>query len=108
MDLYVGLCGDDFFAGEPLITRPWNDYFDKLYFNMAGRGRSIATVKSALSNISPDKLMFGSDWPYNYEETPEDCAGYIEDISKLDISARDIQAMLGGNAAELLGLEDPG
>jgi aminocarboxymuconate-semialdehyde decarboxylase len=104
MDLYVEICGDDFYDGEPLITRPWNDYFDQLYFNMAGRGRSIATVKCALTNISPDKLMFASDWPYNFEETPEGCRGYIEDIRGLDLPTEDIEAMLGGNAARLLGL----
>ncbi len=104
MDLYVELCGDAFYRDEALISRPWNDYLDRLYFNMAGRGRGIGTVKSALNFISPRKMMFGTDWPLNYENDPDLCRGYIDDIRGLDLPEDDIEAMLGGNAAGLLGL----
>ena len=80
MDLYENLCGDDFWQGEKLITRPYNEYFDKLYFNMAGRGRAINTVKSTLAHVSPKRMVFGSDWPPNYEHEPEECQAYIDDI----------------------------
>ncbi len=104
MDLYEDLCGDDFWKGEKLISKPYNHYFDKLYFNMAGRGRAINTVKSVLAHISPRRLMFGSDWPPNYEHEPEECKAFIDDIKGLDIPQDDIEAMLGGNAAGLLNL----
>lgn len=105
MDLYVKLCGDAFYRDEQLITRPWSEYFDKLYFNMAGRGRGINTVKCALTCISPRKMMFGSDWPPNFEDDPADCKRYIEEIRALDLPADDVEAMLGGNAVELFGLQ---
>ncbi|MDP6173710.1 MAG: amidohydrolase family protein [Rhodospirillales bacterium] len=104
MDLYEGLCGDEFYEDKPLISKPYNHYFDKLYFNMAGRGRGIGTVKSALNFISPKKMMFGTDWPLNYENDPDLCKGYIDDINGLDLAQEDIDDMLGGNAARLLGL----
>lgn len=104
MDLYVKLCGDAFYRDEPLIRRDWNESFDKLYFNMAGRGRGIATVKCALTCISPKKMMFGTDWPPNFEDDPGDCKRYIEDIRALDLPQEDIEAMLGRTAVELLGL----
>lgn len=104
MDLYVDLCGDAFYRDEALISRPWNDYLDRLYFNMAGRGSAIKTVKSALNFISPKKLMFGTDWPLNYESEPASCKSYIDDIRGLDLPEDDIDAMLGGNAARLMGL----
>lgn len=105
MDLYVELCGDVFYREEALITRPWSEYFDKLYFNLAGRGRGIASVKSALTCIKPDKLMFATDWPPNFENEPDDCRDFIADIRALDLPTADIDGILGGNAAELLALD---
>jgi len=104
MDLYVELCGDVFYRDEVLTTRPWNNYFDKLYFNLAGRGRGIASVKAALTCIKPDKLMFATDWPPNFESEPRDCRNFIADIQELDLPPADIDGMLGRNAVELLGL----
>jgi len=104
MDYYVELFEDDVYREAPLISRPWRDYFDKLYFNMAGRGPGIGAIKCALTCIAPDKLMFGSDWPPNFESDAAGCKAYIEEIRALDLPEGDIEAMLGGNAAELLGL----
>ena len=104
MDYYVELCGDDVYMGKPLTSKPWRTYFDKLYFNMAGRGPGIGTLTCALTCISPSKLMFGSDWPPNFETDPAGCRRYIDDIKALALPKGDIEAMLGGNAAELLGL----
>jgi len=107
-DLYTSLAdessGPGFYSGKPKISRPFREYFDKLYFNMAGRGPGMATVKCALTNISPRKLLFTTDWPLNYDYYPQVLRDYIEDIRKLDLPADDIEAMLGGNAAELYGL----
>ncbi len=104
MDYYVGLCEEDTFRGDALISRDWNHYFDKLYFNMAGRGPGINSTKCALTCIKPEKLLWGSDWPPNFEVDPAGCKQYIEDIRALDLSQAEIDGMLGGNAARLLGL----
>jgi predicted TIM-barrel fold metal-dependent hydrolase len=107
LDAYMGYVGPgcpSLYRGEPLISRPWREYFDKLYFNMAGREIGMAAVKSALTNISPQKLMFGTDWPFNYDGNPAGAAQYIEEIRKLDLPAKDIDDMLGGNAARLLNI----
>ncbi len=108
LDAYMGFVGPgcpSLYQGESLISRPWREYFDKLYFNMAGREVGMAAVKSALTNISPQKLMFGTDWPFNYDSNPAGAARYIEEIRKLDLPEKDIEDMLGGNAASLLGVK---
>jgi len=105
MDYYVELCGDAFYRDKALISRPWNEYFDKLYFNMAGRGRGLASVKCGLTCISPYKMMFGSDWPPNFETDPAGCRGFIDDIRTLDLPADQIDAMLGDTATALFALE---
>ncbi len=94
----------DFYYGKRLISKPYRDYFNRLYFNMAGREAGTATVKCALTNISPRKLMFGTDWPLNYDYNPQGVRQYIEEIRKLDLPEDDIDAMLGGTAAKLLKL----
>ena len=93
-----------FYREKRLTGKPFREYFDKLYFNMAGREAGIATVKCALTTISPRKLMFGTDWPLNYDYNPQGVRQYVEGIRKLDLPGDDIEAMLGGNAAKLLNL----
>jgi predicted TIM-barrel fold metal-dependent hydrolase len=105
LDAYLGYVGPgcpSFYKGKELIHKPLREYFDKLYFNMAGRQLGMATVKSALTIIDPRKLMFGTDWPFNYDHEAKLAKRYIEEIRKLDVPREDIEAMLGGTAAGLL------
>lgn len=107
LDAYLGYVGPgcpSLYMDEDLISKPWREYFSKLYFNMAGREVGMDAVKSALTNISPEKLMFGTDWPFNFDHQPQDVQRYIEEIRNLDLSADDIKAMLGGTAARLFGI----
>lgn len=103
LDAYMGR--SVFYPGKPLISKPWREYFNKLYFNMAGREQGMDTVKCALTNINPQKMMFGTDWPFNYDNDPQGVREYAAEIRKLDLSKEDIDGMLGGNAAKLLGIE---
>ncbi|MFC1905702.1 amidohydrolase family protein [Chloroflexota bacterium] len=107
MDLYMNYVGPDFpsfYKDKTLISKSWNEYFDKLYFNMAGREVGMAAVKCALTNINPNKLIFATDWPLNYEVNPQGVRQYISEIKELDLSPDQIDDMLGGNAARLLRL----
>ena len=102
---YVGPGCPSLYLDKPLITKPWRHYFDKLHFNMAGREAGMAAVKSALTNISPKKLMFGTDWPFNFDHEPQGVKRYVAAIRDLDLPPDDIEAMLGSNAARLLGID---
>ncbi len=109
MDVYMRYASrpgwSDFWPGKPLINKPWREYFNKLYFSMAGREQGMDTWKCALTNISPKKLMFATDWPMNYDIYPEVLRECVANIRKLDLPKKDIEGMLGGNAAELLGIK---
>jgi predicted TIM-barrel fold metal-dependent hydrolase len=94
-----------FYSGKRLISKPWREYFSKLYFNMAGREVGIEALKCALTNISPRKLLFGTDWPWNFDYEPEKVKQYVSEIRKLSLPEEDIEAMLGGNAARLFGIK---
>lgn len=107
MDAYTGFVGPGFpslYRDKPLISKPWRSYFDKLYFNMAGRETGMAAVKSALTTIRPDKLMFGTDWPYNFDHEPKEVRRFIQEIRNLPLSKEEVDGMLGGNASKLLGI----
>ena len=101
---YVGPGWPDFYVGKPLISKPWREYFNKLYFNMAGREYGIDALKCALTNISPKRLLFGTDWPFNFDGNPQGVRKLVEEIRNLDLPREDIEAMLGGNAVKLLGV----
>lgn len=108
LDAYMGYLGpgwDSFYSGEARISRPWKEYWDKLYFNIAGREAGIASLKCALTNISPERLVFGTDWPFNYDYRPEAVKQYAEAIRDLDLPPGAAEAILGGNAARLLGIK---
>ncbi len=93
-----------FYEGKRLITRPWREYFNQIYFNMAGREVGMEALKCALTNISPKKLLFATDWPFNFDYEPAEVKGYVAQIRALGLPKEDIEGMLGGNAARLLGI----
>ncbi len=107
MDAYMNYVGPgcpSLYRDKPLITKPWRTYFDKLYFNIAGREVGMAAVRSALANISPRRLMFGTDWPFNFDHEPLEVKRYIAEIRKLDLPKEDIEGILGTNASRILGM----
>jgi predicted TIM-barrel fold metal-dependent hydrolase len=101
---YLGSGWDSFYLDEPLISRPWREYWDKLYFNVAGREMGVSSMTCALTNIKPERLIFGTDWPFNYDYRPEAVRDYASAIRQLGLPAGAADDILGGNAARILGL----
>jgi predicted TIM-barrel fold metal-dependent hydrolase len=83
---------------------PFDQCFNKLYFNLAGSHGGMGSVRCALTAIGPQRLIFGTDYPQEFSGDPENIKVYIENIRKLEIDEQSKAAMLGGNARELLGL----
>jgi aminocarboxymuconate-semialdehyde decarboxylase len=88
---------------EPL-DKQFEEYFNKLYFDMAGFEGGMNAVKCALIAIDPKKLLFGTDYPFNFTDIPSEVKEYIQNIRKLDLPREAIEGMLGGNAARLVGI----
>ena len=95
----------------PLTIREFEElgmkpYFDSLmahcWFDMAGTGGVLSEVPHAMSVISPDRLVFGTDYPHEMAR-PGDARAYWEGIAGLDASATTKANMLAGNALSLLG-----
>ena len=99
----------DHFCGERRMTgtrmrMPFQRYFDKLYFDLAGFSGGMNAVKCALTTISPSRLVFGTDYPQTFIDNAAGIRAYINNLKKLDLDKKSKELMLGGNAKRLLGL----
>jgi predicted TIM-barrel fold metal-dependent hydrolase len=93
------------------LPNSFDDYFDRLYFDMAGFEGSTVALRCALEVIKPQRLVFATDYPQNFNNSdPREGKGvdgvkeYIADIRRLPLDESVRTAMLGGTAASLLKL----
>ena len=73
----------------------------RLWWDTAVRHEPALTC--AVETIGPDRLLFGTDYPYT--KTREEFAGRLTHIRDLDITDHQREAILGRSAATLLGIE---
>ena len=76
--------------------------FEKLYVDTAGIRADIDTLKFALTKISPKRIVFGTDCPPG---NSKEISHFVKDIKKIDISDKDKELILGGNAKEILKIK---
>ncbi len=69
------------------LPKPFEEYFDRLYFDMAGFEGSPIALRCALEGIRPERLVFATDYPQNFnnsdpskERTSTACSEYIDEI----------------------------
>ena len=96
---------------EMLGNFSFGDYFDRLYFDMAGFEGSPIALRCAMEGIRPERMGFATDYPQNFNnddpKTGKNVDGigeYIAEIQKLPLDAGVKNDMLGGTAARLLKL----
>ena len=91
------------------LPRHFEEYFDRLYFDMAGFEGSPVALRCALEGIRPEQMVFATDYPQNFNnsdarhgQSVEGIKLYIEQIEQLPLAPAVKQDMLGGTAAKLL------
>jgi predicted TIM-barrel fold metal-dependent hydrolase len=94
------------------LPASFDEYFDLLYFDMAGFEGSAIALRCALEGIKPERMVFATDYPQNFNNSDpkmgkgvDGIGQYIEAIRKLPLEAKVIDGMLGGTAARLLNLK---
>ena len=109
--LYMRLWGEKIWTelgGKPAFDPPYEKSFERLlgtiYFDMAGYEGGMNAVKSALLSFSPERLLFGTDYPFNFAHEPAKVRDYVRNIKGLGLPSEATEAMLWKNAARLLGL----
>ncbi len=85
------------------LEEPFEELFGKVYFDTAGFGGWMPATRSALMSVSPRRLCLGTDYPQEMHNGA-DIGAHIKGIRALDLPPEEIDAILGGNAAEALGL----
>ena len=93
------------------LPKSSDDYFDRLYFDMAGFEGSPSALRCALEGIRPERMVFANDYPQNFNSSEpqqgksvDGVADYIDEIRRLPLDSTMKEDMLGGTAAKLLKL----
>jgi aminocarboxymuconate-semialdehyde decarboxylase len=93
------------------LPKSFDDYFDRLYFDMAGFEGSPIALRCALEVIKPERMVFATDYPQNFNnrdpkegKSIDGVREYVELIRGLPLDAKLKDDMLGGTAARLLNL----
>ena len=80
------------------ISRPPSDYLKQFYYDTVNF--DPRAVRLAMDFAGVDHLLAGSDYPHQIGSIPK----MLETIEGMDLSAGEKAAILGGNAARLLGV----
>ena len=85
------------------LTERFEKLFKRLYFDTAGTGAWLPAMAAALNITSPDRIMFGSDYPLECK-TAANLTESLEMIRQAPCSVENKTAILGRTAAELFKL----
>lgn len=95
------------------LPKSFDDYFDRLYFDMAGFEGSPIALRCALEVIKPERMVFATDYPQNFNnrdpkqgKSIDGVSEYIDEIRRLPLASSVIEDMLGGTAAKLLKISN--
>ncbi|HEY3166431.1 MAG TPA: amidohydrolase family protein, partial [Candidatus Binatia bacterium] len=95
------------------LPRSFEEYFDRLYFDMAGFEGSPIALRCALEGIRPERMVFATDYPQNFNNSDpkhgksvDGVREYIDEIRNLSLDTKIKDDMLGGTAARLLHIGD--
>lgn len=93
------------------LKRPFEEYFDMLYFDMAGFEGGLTALRCGLLGIKPERLVFATDYPQDFTGVSTDTGkgmaalrDYIAAVTSLDLKEEVKQGILGRTAARLLKL----
>jgi len=94
------------------LPKVFDEYFDRLYFDMAGFEGSPIALRCALEVIKPERMVFATDYPQNFNNTDpkqgknaDGMRDYIAEIRRLPVASSMKENMLGATAAKLLNIQ---
>ena len=98
---FWGLLGDPVHGKKP--KHDFDSYLSRLYFDTGGHFGEITAVKAALLNIPASNILFGTDYPQEIRGQDK-VKAFVETLKALELPPDQIEAILGGNAAKIVGL----
>jgi predicted TIM-barrel fold metal-dependent hydrolase len=95
------------------LKRPFDDYFNMIYFDLSGFEGGLTALRCALLGIKPEQLVFATDYPQDFTGVSTDTGRgmtalreYIAAVKNLALDEKIKNGILGKTAAKLLGLEE--
>jgi len=98
---FWGLADDPIHGKKP--KHDFDSYLSRLYFDTGGHFGEITAVKAALLNIPASNILFGTDYPQEIRGQDK-VKAFVETLKALELPPDQIEAILGGNAAKIVGL----
>jgi aminocarboxymuconate-semialdehyde decarboxylase len=77
------------------------EYWTNFYGDTAVDG-TVAAYPCGYAFFGPDRMMYGSDYPYGLEEGKDFIRANLEGVRKMKIPAADMKKILGENAKKVL------
>jgi aminocarboxymuconate-semialdehyde decarboxylase len=107
IEQYMDRWGRDFWdqGTKPAISKPFSYYFDKIYIDSAGYDGRMNAMKCALTGVRPERIVFGSDYPFDFAGNIDGIPKFIQNIRNLGLDKQAKENILGDNAAKLLGIK---
>lgn len=92
------------------LKRPFDESFDRLYFDTAGFEGGPIALKCALAGIRPDRLVFATDYPQDFTGATTQTGKGVPHMREYAALIRTLaphasSAILGHTAAQLLHIE---
>jgi len=94
------------------LKRPFEEYFDMLYFDLSGFEGGLTALRCALEGIRPDRLVFATDYPQDFTGVNTDTGrgmkeirDYIEAVRNLNLGPDVKEGILGNVAASILHIK---
>ncbi|MBI4525881.1 MAG: amidohydrolase family protein [Deltaproteobacteria bacterium] len=91
------------------LKRSFEEYFDMLYFDMAGFEGGLTALNCGLLGIKPERLVFATDYPQDFTGVATDTGKgnkamreYIAAVKDLNLKEEVKEGILGRTAARLL------
>jgi predicted TIM-barrel fold metal-dependent hydrolase len=85
------------------LTERFDKLFKRLYFDTAGTGAWLPSLAAAFNITSPDRIMFGSDYPLECK-TAANIVESLEMVRQAPCSMAAKNAILGGTAGAVFSL----
>jgi predicted TIM-barrel fold metal-dependent hydrolase len=84
------------------ISKPYIEHFRNFYCDTAVSGFAPKTIELALDFFGPERVLFGSDAPFDAQDGQIFVADTLQSIDAMPISQQTRAAVLSGNAMRIL------
>jgi predicted TIM-barrel fold metal-dependent hydrolase len=92
-------------AARNKLARDISEYWKNIFGDTAISGGPTAAYELGYDFLGPDRLMFGSDYPFGPKAGERSISATLSGIRSMDISLADKEKILGKNAEKLLKVE---